>query len=793
MPRKGTELPRGVLTSAARYEGMEAVDAARERSERGATGGGRPVRRARTSLVVGVFGTLLVLGVAAFATAGPVAERATAASAAATSPPPADDDVTGGTAGRFAAQSPTPEPSLAPTTPPTTPADPVDPTIGDPGDITTAIGRFHGTGTPGDGVRVARPDVPTASVCTATVSASGSWSCTGTVESGPQQVFTVIDTTEHDLHAADAPAADVVVPPEVTTPSTPTTGGVTGTGLAGAVVTVAASGTTATRTTTVGTDGRWYVSWSSGADPLRDGRWSMTATQTAGTSLGFRTDLRSSASTAVSVTVDRTAPAAPRITAPTDGATVRTQPVTVRGTGEDGDVVTVYVDSSPVCQARVGSGSWSCSTAGSSLPDGDRVMTAGERDAAGNFSSVSGKVRLAVSDAPADTPPPSPGSGSSAGTPGGGTGSDGSGGGGTGDGSGGSGGSESSSGSGSEGSGGTGGGATGTDGGTGSGTGSFDVRSWATATTYDAAVPTIQSAASWSTLLAALAGAAGFLLLVAAPLKLASRTARGRIAWRLARFTGRNRSVVDRTPADDEALPVWVPVVASVVLASLLALLGTGVAAEPRYARLALAVVLGNAILTAGVVLAARWAAGARHGEVAFRFSPWMVLGSLVACAVTRGADLSPAVLIGVLVVPVVPSGPEPRAAALGRDATWRTVSLLVLAAAGWVLHSVVTGHGFAAVLVSELAITLCVGGIGTLVATVVPLAGSGGAAVWALSRGRYAALAAVVLALAVAVYSGADGTHLSFVAIALSAVVCTLLGVVTWTWVRVVEPVLRG
>ena len=788
------------------------MSSARDRASRGAVRGDGRVGRATITVAVlaasAVLAPLVAVGLALSPALSSSASAAPTTSTASTTSTSTASTTTGtgtttsaGTTTSTSTASTTagtdagtnavaPADPVAPTDPPTasappSPAPPVDPTIDDPGDLTTAIARLGGTGTPGDGVRVADPAAPTASICAATVTGAGSWSCTGPVRSGPQQVFTVIDTTDSSLHAADAPASDVVVPPTVTT-SGPSTGGVSGTGLPGASVTVAASGTSAVRTATVGQDGTWFVSWATGTGQLSDGHVTMTATQTASTALGYRSDLTSAASTPVDVTIDRTAPDAPVVQSPAAGSRIRTQPITVAGTGESGDAVTVYIDSNPVCRATVTSGRWSCTTAGESIPDGDRSLVAGQRDPAGNFSPVSAAVSLTLAGAPVDTPPPSSTSGSTPATPrpapntpgaptGGASGSGGA-------------------------TGGTapgpGAGGDGTDGGTGTSDDGVATGAWSVATAYDGAVPTIQSSATLRTLLVAVIGAAAFLALVAAPLKLAVRTTRGRVGLRRARFTGRNRTTAERSLGDDAGVPAWATLGLAVAIASLLALLGTGVAAEARYARLTIAVVLGTAVLTAGVVLATRWAAGVDRHAITYRLSPWLVLAALASCVVTRSLDLSPALLLGVLVVPTGRIGTLStgrRISTCGRSATWRIGALLVLVAVGWVLHSAVTRHGFWSELVGEFAITLCVGGIGSLVTTLIPVAGSAGAALWATSRTRYAALASIGIALAVAVYSGPAGNHVSLLVMLVGVAGCAVVGLVTWTWVRVVEPVLRG
>lgn len=777
-----------------------------------AVGGDGPARRPRKS----ARGTVLAGLTATLATALLALAAAPAVAAAATTSRPTATTVTPATATSTAAPAapaaptqsdirPAP-PSSAPTGTPSPTAPPVDPTIADPGDVTSATGRFHGTAMPGHAVRVMDPAVASRSVCTATADPRGAWSCYGTVQTGPQQVFTVQDTTDPSRGTADAPASDVVVPPTITTRA-PTAGSVSGTGDAGMTVTVSLSGTTtnggaAVRTAIVGPDGRWIVSWATGASPSPSGTVTMTATQTASTANGFRSDLRSAASQPVSITIDRTPPDAPRVTDPRTGARIDTQPLTIRGTGEPGATLTAYVDRVAVCGTTVGSdGSWACSAEGTTLTAGRHQVAALQHDAAGNHSRSSSAVDVTVRAGATSTPGSStPGSSAPSGSTGTGGTPTGTAGPGTADGSGGTSGHTPGSGAG----GGTDSGGAGTGGDSaGPGTGGHDwsgpAGDWSIATTFDQTVPTIQSSFSWRTLLIAASVAAAFLLLVAGPARLVARTLRGRMPVRLASFTGRNRPRAERTRGD-EALPTWASVAVAVPLAAVLTLLGVGVELEARYVRLAIAVLLGAAVLAAAVVLATRWAAGADRHTVGYRISPWLVLAALVACGITRVADLSPAIVIGVLLVPAGRLDVDTAAMRLGsgiaacaRSATWRSIALLVLAAAGWLLHSLTPGTGFWTSLVSEFAITLCVGGLGSLVVTLLPVAGSAGSALWAHSRGRYASIAAVGVALAAAVYSGSAGTHVSPVAMGVVACTCAAVAAATWLWVRVLEADVRG
>lgn len=794
---------------------MEGVDTHGEHVGARVVGGDDRVRRTRSRRTSGrglLLGVLALAGAAGLvalptvpASAATTTTAAPSADAADQRGPGADTAVQrgpGADATPAPAPAPTALPDLQPSPTPTgnpqnevtpgtgtptgTPTGPsTRPTIADPGDVTTSTVRFHGTGTPGHRVLVTGPAATGSTGCGATVDAGGSWACFATVRSGPQQVFSVQDRTEPTLLVEDAPASDVVVPPVVTT-SRPTTGPVSGTGLPGARVALTVPGTRADRTATVSADGRWTVSLADLADTAgRDRRATVTATQTATTAAGFRSDLRSAASTPVVVTVDRTPPTAPRITSPTPGTAPRAQPLTVSGSGEAGATLVLAADRAPVCRTTVAAdGRWRCVTSEVRLAAGQHVLTALQQDAAGNASSSSAGVSLriaaagtsgaatdgATGGATSGSTSPSAGATSASGAGTGGTrGPTGSAPGGpSGDG---------ASGAGVDGPGSAGG--SGGLGGSGVRDWSGPAGDWTAATGYDHAVPTIQASFSWRTVLVATAVAAGFLVLVAAPLALAGAAARGRLRVPFAGLLGRNRSREERRRGEDP-LPTWAAVAIGAAVVALSTVLGVGVSLEARYVRLAVAVLLGASVLAVTTVLAVRWAAGTDRRAIGFRVSPWLVVAALVAGALTRTFDLSPALVVGVVLVPVgrpgLGTGPLRLGSGLAagaRCATWRTVSLLVVATAGWVLHSLTLGGGFWTAAVSEFATTLCVGGLGALVVTLLPLAGSAGSALLAVSRGRYVAVASVAVALAAAVGSAPSGHHLPPVALAVVAAGC--------------------
>ncbi|RDI02214.1 hypothetical protein DEU32_101118 [Curtobacterium sp. AG1037] len=715
------------------------------------------------------------------ATAAPAERTATKATPAPTGTPAPLLGSLPPDAGGSGSGSPTPTPTDRPA---------VRPTIADPGDVTTATVRLHGTGTPGHTVRITGP---VGTGCTATVGADGSWACMATVRSGPQQVFSVTDRDDTVLGSSSAPASDVVVPPSVTTAG-PTAGPLSGTGLPGATVTVGVVGARGEAVATVRADGTWTVALGSVA--AQDGRLTVTASQTASTAGGYRSDLRSAASTPRTVTLDRTPPSAPRIETPRSGSTIDAAGTTIAGSGEPGATVTAYVDRAPVCRTRVGDdGRWRCSTEGSVLSGGTHAVTALQQDAAGNVSPSSPAIRVRASGSttsPSTAPgtpsstasnasptgPPGRTAGATPGTtptaggvvPG----------------------SASSDPGGTTG----GSGTAGDPGSRGVPDWSGPAGDWAAATTYDRGVPSLAASFSWGTVLVATAVAAGFLVLVTTPLALVGAAARGRLrtSWLRNPFAGvlgRNRTRAERRLGDD-VLPTWAAVALGVGIVTVATLLGVGVGLEARYVRLAVAVLAGSAVLTAAVVVATRWAAGRDRGTVGFHVSPWLVLAALVACALTRTTDVSPALVVGAVLVPVGRPVADTGALRLGsvlaagvRSATARTGALLVVTVVGWTLHSVTPDTGFWAALGSEFATTLCVGGIGALVVSLVPVAGSAGATLLDAARGRYVGLAVASLALAAAVYAGSAVRPTGPGVVTAVATAAVALLVVGWWWQR--------
>lgn len=106
--------------------------------------------------------------------------------------------------------------------------------------------------------------------------------------------------------------------------------------------------------------------------------------------------------TTYSWTVDTVAPATPRVTSVTPGATVAVSPSEVSGRGEPGSVVRLMIDGALVGTAEVDvAGQWTVAVPGT-LVDGVHFLTASATDAAGN-SSLPVTVSFTLDSTGADT------------------------------------------------------------------------------------------------------------------------------------------------------------------------------------------------------------------------------------------------------------------------------------------------------------------------------------------------------------------------------------------------------
>ncbi len=169
-----------------------------------------------------------------------------------------------------------------------------------------------------------------------------------------------------------------------------------GTAEANSTVKVYVDGTLVSPTATADTAGAWSLTPSS---PLSEASHKVKATATNATG----TSPDSAINTFI---VDLTAPPAPSVTLPTDGALVNVRQPTFSGTAEKSSKVTVYVDGtalSPTATADASTGAWIL-TPSSSLADGPHTAKATATDAAGNISLDSAPNTFTL-DATAPTAP----------------------------------------------------------------------------------------------------------------------------------------------------------------------------------------------------------------------------------------------------------------------------------------------------------------------------------------------------------------------------------------------------
>nr|WP_321985505.1 Ig-like domain-containing protein [uncultured Lichenicoccus sp.] len=307
------------------------------------------------------------------------------------------------------------------TTPPSAPSTPVLAAASDtgvPGDGITSITTpvLTGTGSAGDTVTLLEGATV---VGTATVAGDDTWSVnTSALVAGTHR----LDATQTDIagnvSAASAPLAltiDTAAPSapshlvlaaasdsgargdDITNVATPT---ITGLGVAGDTVSLL-DGAARVGTAIVAGNGTWSVT----SGTLAAGTHSLTAIQSdvAGNV--------SAASTALDVTIDTAAPAAPvalALAAASDSGTqgddiTNATTPTITGTGTAGDTVTLRNGGTAVGTAMVaGDGSWSVTT--STLAAGSHSLTATQTDVAGNVSAASASLALTIDTTTPATP-----------------------------------------------------------------------------------------------------------------------------------------------------------------------------------------------------------------------------------------------------------------------------------------------------------------------------------------------------------------------------------------------------
>lgn len=284
---------------------------------------------------------------------------------------------------------------------------------------------LSGTGEPGATITIFDNNV---SIGTATVQPNGTWTFTPdpVLIEGPHK-FTVtatdaagntgIPSASFTLTVDNTPPAQPDAP-IITDDVAPVTGVVTngntndttptfsGTGNVGDLITVYLNGAPPLQgTATVGADGTWSFTPSA---PVSPGTYqiTLTATDPAGNV--------SQPSNAITLNIDTTPSAPPVIIAANDNvggsvgdllpnAVTDDATPTIRGTGTDGDIITLYNSGVAIGTATVAGGTWSI-TPGAALANGNYTLTATATDAAGNISSSSNSISFTVNTTPLTAP-----------------------------------------------------------------------------------------------------------------------------------------------------------------------------------------------------------------------------------------------------------------------------------------------------------------------------------------------------------------------------------------------------
>ncbi len=270
------------------------------------------------------------------------------------------------------------------------------------GDSTTndTTPTLSGTGTVGDTITV--KDAAGNVIATAVVGAGGTWTATPTTPL-PEGTSTLAITAT-DKAGNTGPATSLPITIDTTGPAAPaaalasvsdsgklgdstttdTTPTLTGTGMPGDTITVKNAAGTVIATATVGTDGTWTATPTT-ALPEGVNALSVTATDPAG---------NTGPATALPITIDTTAPAAPAaaLALVSDSGTVgdsitSDNTPTLTGTGTPGDTITIKDAAGNVLATAVvaANGSWSATTP--TLPDGVNALSVTATDPAGNTSA----------------------------------------------------------------------------------------------------------------------------------------------------------------------------------------------------------------------------------------------------------------------------------------------------------------------------------------------------------------------------------------------------------------------
>ena len=705
---------------------------------------------------------------AAFAIAAFAIQAVTVVGAAAI--PPASPDPSPSASAKF---EPTPPPSPIPTPTPR-PPDRIGPTsdfsfTAPPFSPTNAV-HITGTKDAGGSVVVASA-VGGPPLCTIAASGDTDFSCLALMASGRAIALRAVETLDGVASAPLSASVDVLGAPTIDgQPDSVTTGLVFGYGFAGSTVSAVLEGGAIGCSSVATAAGYWSCSLT-----VPSGPYVVRVKQS-------RADLGggafSSLSGSLSIAVDRDAPPAAAITAPTAGSRVTRSEVIFSGTGEvaapgrDG-VADLYLDNRPACQSPISGGTWSCAVPG--ITPGAHSLLVIQRDSAGNFSVPSRPITVYFGALPGSSvpvppvPPASPTTPESPGDPG-----------------------DSPS----------------TpppsevpvtptpDNSAGAVPAPDPSDNWGSPTAFGALLPTLASTVSAHNLFMAPLLALVFIMLVALPLRLLAGALNERIRMPSLQFTGRNRSrprVSARESSPATPMNPWLVGAVPLAAAAGLILIAGGVDDQVRYLRLSAAVVLGLAILNVvGVVVATRAASRQQGVSGRLRFVPLLLLAAVLAALVSRATGIHPPVLAGVLIGVGFTGAVGARAQAIVSLVEIGTVTLL--SASAWLLHGLFDSgfgaSGFWALFAGETLATIALAGLGSVVVLVLPIATLPGRTVFEWSRPAWLASITVTALFGAVVVLGAGEASFPLIGAVLAAGAFAAFSIAVWGWLRFVDPV---
>ena len=606
---------------------------------------------------------------------------------------------------------------------------------------TFAIATSPGTLFPGvvtvTGAKDAATTVDLGAGATCTYPDPESWTCDIALPDGNHTLTATQTSADPTPVVTQLTVAVRVLGAPVITTTGLTSGTLNGTGYPGAGIELSIGGGGGASCPAVLPNGSWSCALGAGT-----GTYSIIATQT----WANVPSEPGGSSSPVSIQVDADPPAAPVLGSPAVGSRVTSQPTGFAGTGENGALVEVFVNSARVCTSPVIAGAWTCSA---TLTDGQHVVRAIQRDAAGNGSQGSAPYSFTVGalvvapivpttpprgQAPAPAPAPAvplqpvtpaptapflppPVGGLSGMLP-------------------------------------------------------FDT--WELPTNYGAAIPSA-TAINGTTWLLGLVLGLGFALLVALPLRLLVTTYRRKRGYL-------QREVVEEEPLLGPRLTAALFLVAAVLLAAL----AGGVQAEARYLRLAIAIALALAVLNGVSVLVAKITGAVFGWSTGIRLAPLLLGIAVVTALVSRVAGIQPPIVVGIVVA--VWFTPLVGGRARGITSLAQVTAIVVLGFGAWLAQSALGPvEGFLPSLASEALSALCIAALGSAMVMLLPVHRMPGRHIWEWSRPAWAAATLVAATVAGVIIAGGSGFPVPWVIG--GALVFAAVSIGAWAWVRFVEP----